>query len=75
MVFRLQPPREAGYGPAVKDLGLGYKCPSNQALPSVRQLEEKRRTMGGKMDWVSLSLLGVTSAFPVYPNHSVCALN
>lgn len=48
MVLGLQPLRRAGYGPGVKDLGLGFTCPPSQALPSVGPAGQERGQDQGK---------------------------
>lgn len=67
MVLGPQPLKRAGRGPGVKGLGLGFKCPPSQALPSVGPVGKEGMTRGGKMVWSSWCLPGVTPCLACPP--------
>ena len=77
MVLGLQPLRRAGPGPGVRGLGVGFKCPPSQALPSMGPVGEERGQDQGREDGLVQLVPARSDPMPCLPipNHSVCALN
>ena len=77
MVLGPQPLKRAGHGPGVKGLGLGFKCPPSQALPSVGPVGKERGQDQGREDGLVQLVPARSDPLPRLPtpHHSVCALN